>query len=83
MVDLSDEERKDVLGEVLADQLKAIFEYVKDIPGMKRDLNDLKQKSDVIDNRLIVVEAVARAHEVELRFIKEELHSIKEQLALA
>lgn len=42
MQSLDDDERKLVLGEVLADELKAIHEYVKDIPDIKRDVAVLK-----------------------------------------
>ena len=38
MQNLSDKERKGVLGEVLMDELKAIREYVEDIPAIKKDL---------------------------------------------
>lgn len=43
MQSLNDDERKQVLGEVLADELKAIHELVKDVPEMK-------QKIDVLDS---------------------------------
>jgi hypothetical protein len=43
MQSLSDDERKQALGEVLADELKAIHELVKDVPEMK-------QKIDVLDS---------------------------------
>jgi hypothetical protein len=36
MQSLSDDERKQVLGEVLANELKAIHELVKDVPEMKQ-----------------------------------------------
>ena len=35
MQDTSDDERRGVLGEVLADALKAIGEYVKDVPRVQ------------------------------------------------
>ena len=43
MQSLSDDERKQALGEVLAEELKAIHELVKDVPEMK-------QKIDVLDS---------------------------------
>ena len=43
MQSLSDDEEKAILGEVLADQLKAIFEYVQDIPLIKRDIAIVKE----------------------------------------
>lgn len=52
MQSLSDDERKQVLGDVLADELKAIYELVKDVPVMKQKIDtldsDMKEvKSDV------------------------------------
>lgn len=44
MQSLSDHEKLEVLGEVLMDELRAIREYVQDIPIMKRDIRDLKQQ---------------------------------------
>jgi hypothetical protein len=38
MQSLNDDERKEVLGEVLADELKTILEYVKDVPLIKKSL---------------------------------------------
>jgi uncharacterized protein (UPF0335 family) len=59
MQSLDDGERKAVFGEVLLDELKAIREYVSDIPAMKRDIAVLKTdvselKSDVAGLRLDV-----------------------------
>ena len=55
MQSLSDDERNQVLvvGEVLADELKAIHELVKDVPTIKNDVHALKQdveelKSDMM-----------------------------------
>jgi peptidoglycan hydrolase CwlO-like protein len=51
-VSLSEDERKQVLGEVLSDELMAITEYVKEVPYMKKKLDrldeDIQQvKSDI------------------------------------
>ncbi len=43
MQSLDDDERKKVLGEVLADELKVIREYVQDLPEIKRDVETLKE----------------------------------------
>ena len=52
MQSLNDDERKQVLEEVLADELKAIHELVKDVPEMKQKIDildsDMKEvKSDI------------------------------------
>lgn len=66
MQSLSDDERREVLGEVLADELKAIHEYVKDIPN-------IKQKLDNMDLRLTEVERIGKVHEIDIRQIRQHL----------
>jgi chromosome segregation ATPase len=48
MQSLNDDERKEVLGEVLFDELKAIREYVQDVPDIKQDIAAMKQDMDVM-----------------------------------
>jgi len=66
MQSLSHDEQRQVLGEVLADQLQAILEYVQEIPFIKR-------KMEAMDERLIEVERITRAHEVDIRYIRSKL----------
>lgn len=66
MQSLNEDERRQVLGEVLADQLQAILEYVKDIPLIKRELHEVKE-------RLTEVERIVRIHEVDIRQIRDHL----------
>jgi hypothetical protein len=73
MQSLNEDEQRKVLGEVLADQLKAILEYVQEIPDVKRRLGNLETKVDKVDGRVIVVEAIVREHETELKSIKRQL----------
>lgn len=73
MQSLNDDERKLVLGDVLFDELKAIREYVQDIPGIRSRLSSLETKVDKIDGRLIVIETISRDHEAELKAIKRKL----------
>ena len=77
MQSLSDNERKEVFGEVLLDELKAIREYVQEIPDMKHRLGNLETKVDKIDSRLIVVEAIVREHETELKSLQSIETTIK------
>ena len=62
MQSLNDDERKAVLGEVLADELKAISEYVKDVPAMQQELHQVHAAVDDISDRLKVIEYVVREH---------------------
>lgn len=66
MQSLSDDERKDVFGEILLDELKAIREYVSEIPAIKQKLNE-------VDQRLIEVERIVKIHEVDIRQIRQHL----------
>jgi ubiquinone biosynthesis protein UbiJ len=70
MKSLNDEERKEVLGEVLADELKVIGKYVKDIPKVKEEVHQVHAAVDDINERLIVLEHVMKSHEVDIRYLK-------------
>ena len=77
MQSLSDDERKLVLGEVLADELRAIHEYVKDIPGIKRDITTLKTdvhelKSDMKVVKVAVSDLSRQLHQVDRRVARLE-----------
>jgi chromosome segregation ATPase len=55
MQSTSDDERKEILGEVLHDELRAILELVKDVPAIKQELHqvhtdveDLKQDMKIV-----------------------------------
>ena len=63
MQSLNDEGRRSVLDEVLFDELKAIREYVSEIPAIKQDIREVKE-------RLTEVERIVRIHEVDIRQIR-------------
>ncbi len=69
MQSLSDDERKLVLGEVLADELRVIREYVEEVPALRAELREVHIKVDEIDERLIVVEHVVKAHERNIQLL--------------
>jgi len=66
MFDLTDDEKRQVLGEVLTDQLQAIFEYVKDIPIIKDRLDDIEGRLENIEGRLDM-------HEADLLYLRQKL----------
>ena len=70
---MDDEMRKEVLGEVRADELKVIREYVQDIPPIKKQLNEVSETVERIDSRLEVVEIVVREHETEIKKLKHKI----------
>jgi predicted nucleic acid-binding Zn-ribbon protein len=70
MQSLDDDERKAVLGEVLADELKVIREYVEDVPEIKQKVHKINATVSEINDRLSVLESVVREHELEIRKFK-------------
>ncbi|HUA13412.1 MAG TPA: hypothetical protein VL989_02850 [Candidatus Sulfotelmatobacter sp.] len=73
MQDLTDDERRDVLGEVLADELKAIGEYVKDVPKIQEELHQVHAAVDDMSGRLTVFEHVLKEHEQEIQTLKQKV----------
>ncbi len=67
MRSLNDDERKEVLGELLADELKTILGYVKDIPALHEEVLQLYATVNDISNRLNILEHVAKEHEPETK----------------
>ena len=57
MQSLSDDERKAVLGEVLADELKAITEYVKDVPLIKKKVDALEIDMQEVKSDIKIIKA--------------------------
>jgi peptidoglycan hydrolase CwlO-like protein len=70
MQDLTDDERKAVLGEVLMDEFKAIREYLQDIPEIKTDIKDLKSDIAEIKSDIKLVKAIVREHESDIKLLK-------------
>ncbi|HLC92010.1 MAG TPA: hypothetical protein VJC09_03075 [Candidatus Saccharimonadales bacterium] len=60
MQSLSDDERKEVLGEVLADELKAIHEYVKDVPIIRKKVDKLEVDMDEVKSDLKTIKAALK-----------------------
>lgn len=70
MQSLNDDERKEVLGEVLADELKAILEYVKEVPAMQNELHQVHATVNDISDRLSVLEQVVKEHESDIKQLR-------------
>jgi len=62
MRNISDQTRKEILGELLMDELKIIHEYLKDLPEMKQDIQQLKEDVAVLKADMKVIKAVAADH---------------------
>lgn len=70
MQNMDDQARKEVLGEVLMDELKAIREYVEDVPQIKAQVHKINATVNEINDRLVVIETVVRDHEHEIKLLK-------------
>jgi hypothetical protein len=70
MQDLSDDERREVLGEILMDELKSIGEYVKDVPKIQEEVHQIHATVDDMNGRLRVFEHVLKEHEGEIQQLK-------------
>jgi septal ring factor EnvC (AmiA/AmiB activator) len=66
MQELSDDDRKAILGEVLMGELAAIREYVADIPAIKQDLAQLKGDVKELKDDMKIVKAAVTEHSVQL-----------------
>jgi hypothetical protein len=60
MQSLNDDERKEELGGVLADELKAIREYVEDVPDIKQKVHKIDATVSEINDRLSTIENVVK-----------------------
>ena len=58
MQSLDDKERKAVLGEVLADELKVIMEYVAGVPRIERKVATLEKDMHHVKSDIKVIKAV-------------------------
>jgi len=71
MIELSDKDRREVLGEVLLDELKIIREYLetvsKDTPVIKQKIIDLEDDMFEVKNDLKAIKAVIKDHSRELQ----------------
>lgn len=70
MHDLTDNEERQVLGELLKDKLDVILEYVSDIPAIKKDVHRLKVDVDELKTDVKVIKAVVREHDVDIQWLK-------------
>lgn len=58
--------RKEALGEVLADELKVIREYVSEIPHMSKKLDKVSNDVDELKTDMKAVKAVVKTHSKEI-----------------
>jgi 2-phospho-L-lactate guanylyltransferase (CobY/MobA/RfbA family) len=69
---MEDEMRKEVLGEVLMDELRVIREYVEDIPIIKKKVTKLESDMEEVKTDVKAIKAVVREHDREIRILKQK-----------
>lgn len=67
MESLSEDEFRQVLGEVVADQVKAILEYVSEIPAIKLRLDSIESRLDSLENEFKPIKTLALQHDMKFR----------------
>ncbi|MGZ6609010.1 MAG: hypothetical protein ACXVFI_18315 [Solirubrobacteraceae bacterium] len=72
MHNIDDETRREILGEALMDELKAIHDYVRDVPEIKAEVHQVRMKVDEMNLRLDVIEMVVREHDRDIRGLKQK-----------
>ena len=70
---MNDDDRKQILGEALMDELKTIREYVEDIPIIKTELQQVHAKVDDLGNEIKVIKAVVSEHESDIKALKQKI----------
>jgi outer membrane murein-binding lipoprotein Lpp len=66
MQSVNDDEKREVLGEVLADELKAIHELVSDVPTIKKTVEALDNDMQIVKSDTKAIKAVVKNHEARL-----------------
>lgn len=77
MQSLSDDERKEVFGEVLHDELRAIFELVKDVPAIKQELHQVHTDVDELKQDMKVIKAAVTDLSKEQRDLDRRLSQLE------
>lgn len=67
MESLSEDEFRQVMGEVMADQLKAILEYVSEIPAIKQRLDSIEARLDSLEAEFKPLKALTLQIDQKLR----------------
>ena len=77
MQSLNDDERKIVLGEVLADELKVIREYVEDVPSLKKDVIVIKENVSELKSDMKVVKTAVTDVNKEQKSLKQRVAQLE------
>jgi hypothetical protein len=70
MNNMDDEARKEVLGEALFSELRAIRELVEDVPAMRTDVAKLTTDMAEVKDRLGTISEVVREHSRDIAELK-------------
>lgn len=76
---MEDNDRIQVLGEVLMDELRTIREYVSDIPEMKTDIQELKVGLDEANRKLDVTMLTVGKHSEHIQNHETRISDLEEK----
>lgn len=79
---MDDETRKEVLGEALMDELKAIREYVSDIPAIKSTIVQMDGRLGRLETDMGAVKALLRVHDDEIKMNAKEIKAVKARIGI-
>ena len=67
MQSLNDNEKRDILGEILSDELKVIHELVKDVPNISHKVDKIETDMETLKGDMKIVKAVITEHSKEIK----------------
>lgn len=70
---MDDIQKKEVLGEVLADELKAIHEYVQEIPAIRIKVDRIDERLKIVETDVKAIKSVARLHNQDIQYLRKTL----------
>lgn len=73
--------RKEALGEVLMDELKAIREYVQDVPIIKKTVEQIDHRLGTVEADVKTIKAVVTDQSRELKEHQSKLNILKQKIA--
>jgi hypothetical protein len=73
MADIDDKTLRKVLGEVVADQVKLILEYVSEIPAVRAELREVKDDVTILKQDMGIVKHMLTIHDKDLRELKQRM----------
>lgn len=72
---MNKKDRLEILHEEMNSKFDQVIEYVSDIPEMKRDIKDIKERTERLEGSDLVTKQVIREHSSDIAELKAQSHS--------